>query len=60
MLLAVTEVDEPEEKTDADVSGARKADDKSEGKDEEWGEDDATLVDARPPEDPPAESRKTR
>jgi len=57
MLAAVTEVDEQEEKTDADVSGARKLDDKVE---QEWGEDDATEVDARPPEEPPAQPRKPR
>jgi hypothetical protein len=67
MLSAVTEVNErerEEEKTDPDVSGVRKAQEKSaeksEDKDEEWGENEATLVDARPPEDPPGEPRKTR
>jgi hypothetical protein len=53
MLNVVTEGDEPEEKTDADESGRR-------GQVEAEWEGDATLVDARPPEDNPPETTKPR
>jgi hypothetical protein len=62
MLLPVTEADEQqeqqekEEKTDADVSAARKV----QKAEEEWGEDDATEVDARPPVDTPPDPHTPR
>ena len=58
ILAAVTEVDD-EEKTDADrMTGRHEGGQGQEA--EEWGQDDRTEVDAKPPVDAPTELAKPR
>jgi hypothetical protein len=60
ILVGVTEVDE-EEKTDADRTGGRhEAVQGQEQEMQEWGQDDRTEVDAKPPVDAPTELAKPR